>query len=51
MRRCLDDVLDSLQRTFSSRRYLSKLGSARVNWLGVSPKVATTAVIKLIASL
>ena len=49
--RSKDDVLDSLQRTFSSRRYLSKLGSARVNWLGVSPKVATTAVIKLIASL
>lgn len=46
-----EDVLGSLQRTFSSKRYLSKLGSARVNWLGVSPKIATNAVIKLIASL
>ena len=49
--RTKEDVLGSLQRTFSSKRYLSKLGSARVNWLGVSPKVATNAVIKLIASL
>ena len=49
--RTKEDVLGSLQRTFSSKRYLSKLGSARVNWLGVSPKIATSAVIKLIASL
>ena len=49
--RTKEDVLGSLQRTFSSKRYLSKLGSARVNWLGVSPKIATNAVIKLIASL
>lgn len=49
--RTKEDVLGSLQSTFSSKRYLSKLGSARVNWLGVSPKIATNAVIKLIASL
>jgi predicted nucleotidyltransferase component of viral defense system len=49
--RTKEDVLGSLQRTFSSKRYLSKLGSARVNWLGVSPKIAINAVIKLIASL
>jgi len=46
-----EDVLRSLQRTFSSKRYLSKLGSARVNWLGVSPNIATDAVIKFISSL
>ena len=45
------EVLDSLQRTFSSKRYLSKLASARVNWLGVSPKEATSAVAGFIASL
>ena len=45
------EVLDSLHRTFSSKRYLSKLGSARVNWIGVSPKVATSTVAEFIDSL
>lgn len=49
--RSKEEVLDSLRHTFSSKRYLSKLGSARVNWLDVSPKVATSAVTELIASL
>ena len=49
--RSKEDVLDSLHRTFSSKRYLSKLGSARVNWIGVSPKVATSTVAEFIAFL
>ncbi len=49
--RSKEEVIDSLHRTFSSKRYLSKLGSARVNWIGVSPKVATSIVVEFIASL
>ena len=49
--RSKEEVLDSLHRTFSSKRYLSKLGSARVNWIGVSPKVATSTVAEFIASI
>ena len=49
--RSKEEVIDSLQRTFSSKRYLSKLGSARVNWIGVSPKIATSIVVECIASL
>ena len=49
--RSKEDVLGSLKRTFSSKRYLSKLGSARVNWIGVSPKVATSTVAEFIASI
>jgi hypothetical protein len=30
---------------------LAKLNAARVNWLGVSPKVVTSTVLKFIASL
>ncbi len=49
--RSKEEVLDSLHRTFSSKRYLSKLESARVNWLGVSPSMATSTITKFIASL
>lgn len=49
--RSKEEVLDSLHRTFSSKRFLSKLGSARVNWIGVPPKVATSRVAECIASL
>ena len=49
--RSKEEVIDSLQRTFSSKRYLAKLGSARVNWIGVSPKIATSIVVECIASL
>lgn len=46
-----EEVLASLKRTFSSSRYLAKLKTARVNWLGVSPKIATSTVIEFIAAL
>ena len=46
-----EEVLASLKRTFSSSRYLAKLNTARVNWLGVPPKVATSTVLEFIASL
>ena len=49
--RSKEEVLDSLHRTFSSKRYLSKLESARVNWLGVSPSMVTSTITKFIASL
>ena len=46
-----EEVLASLKRTFSSSRFLAKLNATRVNWLGVSPKVVTSTVLKFIASL
>lgn len=49
--RSKEEVLDSLHRMFSSKGFLSKLGSARVNWIGVSPKVATSTVAECIAFL
>ena len=45
------EVLASLTHTFSSSRYLAKLKTARVNWLGVSPKVVTSIVFKFITTL
>jgi len=49
--RTKEDVMASLERTFSSSRYMSKLRAARVNWLGVSPAVATQAVVSFLESL
>ena len=46
-----EEVLASVKRTFSSSRFLAKLNATRVNWLGVSPKVVTSTVLKFIASL
>ena len=45
------EVLASLTHTFSSSRYLAKLNTARVNWLGLSPKVVTSTVFEFIAAL
>lgn len=44
-------MIASLKRTFGSVRFMRKLASARVNWLGVSPRVATRAVLKMAESL
>lgn len=46
-----EDVLVLLMHIFSSSRYMAKLKSARVNWLDVSPTVATQTVLDYIASL
>jgi len=48
--RTKDDVLASLGRTFSSSRYMSKLRTARVNWLGIPPSVATQAIVSFVKS-
>jgi len=47
----VSDVLSRLQRTFSSRIYLAKLGKADVNWLNVSPSEVTARLGEFIRSL
>ena len=44
-------MVDSLRRTFGSARYMRKLASARINWLGVLPRVATAAILRIAESL
>ena len=44
-------VLETLRRTFGSARYMRKLASARINWLGISPRVAMSAILKVVESL
>ena len=44
-------IVESLRRTFGSARYMRKLASVRINWLGVSPRVATAAILKVVKSL
>ena len=45
------EMIVSLSRTFGSARYMRKLASTRINWLGISPHVATAAIMKIVESL
>lgn len=49
--RSKEEIVSSLRHTFSSKRYMSKLGSARANWIGVTPQEATNAIINLLESI
>ena len=44
-------MIASLRRTFGSARYMRKLASARINWLGIAPRVATSAILNIAESL
>jgi len=46
-----EEVMLSLRNTFSSSRYRTKLQTARVNWLDVSPAIVTKAILDFIGSL
>ena len=45
------EMIASLGRTFGSARYMRKIASARINWLGISPRVATAAILRIVDSL
>ena len=44
-------IVDSLERTFGSSRYMRKLESARNNWIDVSPRLVTETILKVVSSL
>lgn len=45
------DIAARLSRTFGNRRYLAKLERADVNWLGLSPQMATERILAFIRSI
>ena len=44
-------IVASLGRTFGSVRYMRKLESAKNNWLGIPPRLATETIVKVVFDL
>lgn len=44
-------IVVSLERTFGSVRYMRRLESAKNNWLGIPPRLATETIIKVVSDL
>ena len=50
-RATMDMDIDFVHHSIGSARYMRKLASARINWLGVLPRVATAAILRIAESL
>lgn len=46
-----DALIESVRKTFASKRFLGKLKAARVNWLEVDPIKATEGVLSALEAL
>ena len=44
-------IVASLERTFGSARYMRKLESAQNNWLGISPRLVTETILRMVSDL